>query len=169
MARKTTRSGAQPYSASTSSGPSSQPKLKNRRNENDEVYAYEHKLPKHHRTSAQTLSLTRDELKGAEPRRKRKQDDEQDSNDDMEERVRKLAMMIAGDEAGEVDSEESSVDSDEAWEESGSDEERWGDVFRDMDRGKGGKRKGKGKEVVKKVRFSLCGFCGADALTEMIL
>jgi U3 small nucleolar RNA-associated protein 14 len=58
-------------------------------------------------------------------------------------------MMIAGDDAGEVaDSDDEDLDSDGAWGSDGSDEERWGDVFRDLrKRGK----KGKGKEVVMKV------------------
>jgi U3 small nucleolar RNA-associated protein 14 len=69
----------------------------------------------------------------------------------MDERIRKVAMMIADEGPGEVDSEESSVDSDEAWEEGGSDDERWGDVFRDLEKGRGKKGKGKAKEVVRKV------------------
>jgi U3 small nucleolar RNA-associated protein 14 len=43
------------------------------------------------------------------------------------------------------------VDSDEAWESDGSDEERWGDVFRDLAKGKSKAKKAKGKEVVLKV------------------
>lgn len=62
-----------------------------------------------------------------------------------------MAMMIAEEGPGEVDSEESSIDSDEAWESGGSDEERWGDVFRDLQKGKGKKGKSKAKEVVRKV------------------
>jgi U3 small nucleolar RNA-associated protein 14 len=71
----------------------------------------------------------------------------------MEERIRKLQMMIASETPGEVDedSEESEVDSDEAWESDGSDEERWGDVFRDLAKGKSKAKKAKGKEVVLKV------------------
>lgn len=74
----------------------------------------------------------------------------------MEARIRKLAMQIAddGEEGGVVESDESDVDSDEAWEEGGSDEERWGDVFRDLEQGKKGGKKG--KEVVKKVSYAIC-------------
>jgi U3 small nucleolar RNA-associated protein 14 len=66
----------------------------------------------------------------------------------MEARIRKVAMMIAGDDGGEVeDDDDEDVDSDIAWESDGSDEERWGEVFRDLKKGKGTK----GREVVKKV------------------
>ena len=73
----------------------------------------------------------------------------------MEERIRKLQRMIASDAPGEIDedSEESEVDSDDAWGSEGSDEERWGDVFRDLQKGKSKKGK-KGKEVVLKVSRS---------------
>ena len=75
----------------------------------------------------------------------------------MEERIRKLQMMIASDAPGEIDedSEESEVDSDDAWASEGSDEERWGDVFRDLQKGKAKKEKAKGKDVVLKVNISL--------------
>jgi U3 small nucleolar RNA-associated protein 14 len=70
----------------------------------------------------------------------------------MEARIRKIAMRIADDKLeGLPSDEESEVDSDEAWGEDGSDEERWGDVFRELERGKGKKGKSKGKEVVVKV------------------
>lgn len=70
----------------------------------------------------------------------------------MQERVRKVAMMIASEGPQEVDSEESEVDSDEAWESDGSDEERWGDVFKELEKGKGKK---KAKDVVRKVGTDL--------------
>lgn len=72
----------------------------------------------------------------------------------MEERIRKLQMMIAGDEPGQIDedSENSEIDSDEAWASDGSDEDRWGDVFRDLQKDKSKTKKAKGKEIVKKVR-----------------
>ena len=94
------------------------------------------------------MSLTRDEEQGAKEPRKRQ---EEDDDDDMEARIRRVAMMIAEEGPGEVETDESDIDSDEAWEEDGSDEERWGDVFRDLRKGQKGK-KAKGKEeVVKKV------------------
>ena len=65
----------------------------------------------------------------------------------MDERIKKVAMMIADEEPGEVGSEESDVDSDQAWEEAGSDEERWGEVFRGIKREKGKKE----KELVREV------------------
>lgn len=76
--------------------------------------------------------------------------DDEDSGDDMAERIRSIARRIAQDELdGEVESAESEVDSDEAFEE--SDEERWGETFERLDRGKGKKGKSKAKEVVHKV------------------
>ena len=69
----------------------------------------------------------------------------------MEARIRKVAMMIAGEDMGDVESDESDVDSDIAWEEGGSDDERWGDVFRDLDKGKKSKSKAKKEEKVLKV------------------
>lgn len=111
----------------------------------DDAYEFDEKLPKRHRTSAQQLSLTRDE---AEPDRRR---GEEDDDEDMAARIRKVAMMIAGDEGAEVDeSDDEEVDSDAAWEEDGSDEERWGEVFRDLRKGKGKK----GKQVVLKVSYA---------------
>jgi U3 small nucleolar RNA-associated protein 14 len=107
--------------------------------------------------------LTYEELKAgpSEPRKRPKsnseangQDEEEDDEElEMEERIRKLQMMIASDAPGTIDedSEESEVDSDEAWESEGSDEERWGDVFRDLQKGKSKKSKSKAKEVVLKV------------------
>lgn len=77
----------------------------------------------------------------------------------MQERVRKVAMMIASEGPQEVDSEESEVDSDEAWESDGSDEERWGDVFRELEKGKGKK---KTKDVVRKVSTDLFMIQGAE-------
>lgn len=65
----------------------------------------------------------------------------------MDERIKKVAMMIADEGLGKVESEESDVDSDEAEEEGKSDEERWGDVIRGLGRSRGKKT----KEVVRKV------------------
>ena len=67
----------------------------------------------------------------------------------MEARIARMAMKIAGEGPGEVESGESDVVSDDAWEEDGSDEERWGEVFRGLKRGNG-KVKAK-KEVMRKV------------------
>jgi len=72
--------------------------------------------------------LSREELEALPRRWKRDEEDEEDEG--MEERIKKVAMMIANEGPGEVESGESDVDSDGAWEESGSDEERWGEVFR---------------------------------------
>jgi U3 small nucleolar RNA-associated protein 14 len=170
MARKTNGGPKAPFSASSASASKSKSKVKpsraNRASKNDpaNAYTYEPSLPKRHRTSEQQLSLSRDEAKAgpSSPRnRKNKKlqsgndDDEEegDEEEEMEERIRKLQMMIASETPGEVDedSEESEVDSDEAWESDGSDEERWGDVFRDLAKGKSKAKKAKGKEVVLKV------------------
>lgn len=121
--------------------------------EPDDAYTYLPSLPKRHRTSAVQLSLTKDEAAAAAGPSRRRQPgaDSEDEEDDMEERIRKVAMQIAEEGPGVVESDESDVDSDLAWEEGGSDEERWGDVFRDLNKGKGKKVKGKAKEVIKKV------------------
>lgn len=121
------------------------------------AYTFLPSLPKRHRTSEATLSLSKDEAGPSSPRSRQRQvegdedEGEEEDENDMEDRIRKLAMKIAADDVGEIDpeSEESEIDSDEAWGSDGSDEERWGDVFRDLERGKG--KKGKGKEIVKKV------------------
>ncbi|BEI93096.1 uncharacterized protein CcaverHIS019_0507240 [Cutaneotrichosporon cavernicola] len=106
----------------------------------DDAYTFDEKLPKRHRTSAAQLSLARDE---AQPERPGAEDDDED----MAARIRKVAMQIAGDDAAEVEeSDDEDIDSDEAWEEDGSDEERWGDVFANIKKGKGKK----GKAVVLK-------------------
>lgn len=168
MARKTNGGGHRvPFSASSQSASSkgkSKPTRANRSSKNDpsNAYVYEQALPKRHRTSEQQNSLSHEEAKlGSGPsKRKRKPQgedgdgDAEEEEEDMEERIRKLQMMIAGDAPGEIDedSEESEIDSDEAWESDGSDEERWGDVFRDLKSSKSKSQKAKGKEVVKKVR-----------------
>ncbi|OCF31506.1 U3 small nucleolar RNA-associated protein 14 [Kwoniella heveanensis BCC8398] len=153
--------GARPFSASTAS--TSKPtksqggsKAK-RRQDPTNAYTYLPSLPKRHRTSAQQFTLSRDELESAGPSKRRGQNggDDGDSDDDgdgqdMRARIRKVAMMIADDNPQEVESDESSIDSDEAWGSDGSDEERWGDVFRELDKGKGKKGKSKAKEVVRK-------------------
>lgn len=115
-----------------------------------DTYTYTPATVKRSRTSAHHFSLSKDE---AGPSTRRRRDDEEEDEDAaMEERIRQVAMRIAGDELLDLDeSEESDVDSDEAWESDGSDEERWGDVFRDLDKGKGKKGKSKAQEVVKKV------------------
>ncbi|GMK55726.1 hypothetical protein CspeluHIS016_0207820 [Cutaneotrichosporon spelunceum] len=106
----------------------------------DDTYTFDEKLPKRHRTGAAQLSLTRDE---AQPERPGDDDDDED----MAARIRKVAMQIAGDDAAEVEeSDDEDIDSNQAWEEDGSDEERWGDVFANLKKGKGKK----GKEVVLK-------------------
>lgn len=125
--------------------------------EPDDAYTYLPSLPKRHRTSTVQLSLTKDEaVASAGPSRRRYQpgEEEDGEEEDMETRIRKLAMQIAEDpneEGGQVESDESDVDSEMAWEEGGSDEERWGDVFRDLEKGKKGGKGKKEKEVVKKV------------------
>lgn len=173
MARKSNGNGnsnggpRMPFSASSQGKPNGGKKVysrANRASKNDpsNAYTYEPSLPKRHRTSEQQLSLTHEEAKAgpSERRRHRKPAEEQndeeaaeEEEEEMEDRIRKLQMMIAGDEPGQIDedSEESEIDSDEAWESDGSDEERWGDVFRDLKKDKSKNRKAKGKEVVKKV------------------
>jgi U3 small nucleolar RNA-associated protein 14 len=168
MARKTVGGPRAPFSASSASASNSKSKQKpsraNRASKNDpaNAYTYEPSLPKRHRLSEQQNSLSRDEAKAgpSSPRRKSKplkggddEEEEDDEEESMEERIRKLQMMIASDAPGQVDedSEESEVDSDQAWESDGSDEERWGDVFRDLSKGKSKAKVAKGKEVVLKV------------------
>jgi len=160
MARTANGGGRAPFSSATTTK-KSKPTRANRASKNDpaNAYTYEPSLPKRHRTSEQQNSLTYEETKAgpSSPRRKSKATQEEDEEDDeeleMEERIRKLQRMIASDAPGEIDedSEESEVDSDDAWGSEGSDEERWGDVFRDLQKGKAKKGK-KGKEVVLKVR-----------------
>ncbi|WVR04957.1 hypothetical protein IAU60_001969 [Kwoniella sp. DSM 27419] len=145
--------GSQPFSASSASTTKSKAKVANnskakRRLDPTNAYTYLPSLPKRHRTSAAQLSVSRDELEAAGPSRRRRDDESDD--EDMSNRIRKVAMMIADDNPQEVESDESSIDSDEAWESEGSDEERWGDVFRELDKGKGKKGKSKAQEVVRK-------------------
>jgi len=162
MARKLGRPNTgKPFSATTEV--KAQPKrIKKSRQDPSNAYTFIPELPKRHRTSEQTLSLTREEaLDAKENRRGKKAAEDEDSDDDMQARIRKVAMMIAQDAGGEVESDESDIDSDEAWEEDGSDEERWGDVFRDLDKGKKGKGKAKQQEEkTLKVRWALCGRAG---------
>ena len=67
----------------------------------------------------------------------------------MRDRIAKLAMMIASEDPGTVAEDESEVESDDAWDE--DDEERWGDTFRELEKGrKSGK--GKTKEVVRRLK-----------------
>ncbi|WWC61424.1 uncharacterized protein I303_104008 [Kwoniella dejecticola CBS 10117] len=150
--------GSQPFSASTSSTtkkskPVSSAKAK-RRQDPSNAYTYIPALPKRHRTSAAQLSVSKDELEAAGPSRRRDESDDED--EDMQSRIKRVAMMIADDDnPGEVESDESDIDSDEAWGSDGSDEERWGDVFRELDKGKGKKGKSKAKEVVRKAAIPL--------------
>ncbi|OCF55114.1 U3 small nucleolar RNA-associated protein 14 [Kwoniella mangroviensis CBS 10435] len=146
--------GSQPFSSSTSSGTKKSKPIKGskakRRQDPSNAYTYIPALPKRHRTSAAQLSVSKDELELAGPSR-RGNDDSDDEDEDMQSRIKKVAMMIADDEnTGEIESDESDIDSDEAWQSDGSDEERWGDVFRELDKGKGKKGKSKAKEVVRK-------------------
>jgi U3 small nucleolar RNA-associated protein 14 len=155
MARKAARTGnvRAPFTSSSSSAPA-KTRVPARKLNTSNAYTYIPALPKRARQSEQTLSLTRDES-GPAPRRRPKQDGEDEDEDEaMEARIKKLAMMIADDEVGMIgDSDEESIDSDEAWGEDGSDEERWGDVFRDLEKGKkqSSKGKAKAKDVVLKV------------------
>ncbi|WRT66861.1 uncharacterized protein IL334_003824 [Kwoniella shivajii] len=144
--------GSNPFSASTSSGTKSKPKSTakaKRRLDPSNAYTYLPSLPKHHRTSTAQLSLSKDERELAGPSRRRG-DDSDDEDEDMQARIKKVAMMIADDNPQAVESDESDIDSDEAFGSDGSDEERWGDVFRQLDKGKGKKGKSKAQEVVRK-------------------
>jgi U3 small nucleolar RNA-associated protein 14 len=163
MARTSNGAAKAPFSSAAASTKKAKPTRANRASKNDpsNAYTYIPALPKRHRTSEQQNSLSYEETKAgpSSPRRKSKQvnedDDEDDEEMEMEERIRKLQMMIASEAPGEIDedSEESEVDSDEAWGSEGSDEERWGDVFRDLEKGKSKSKgkKAKGNEVVLKV------------------
>lgn len=143
---------SKPFTASTVS--QEKPKkqvIKKKRLDPANAYTYLPSLPKRHRTSAFQNSLSYEELQQAKESSKGRLNDE-DDEESMQERVRKVAMMIASEGPQEVDSEESEVDSDEAWESDGSDEERWGDVFKELEKGKGKK---KAKDVVRKVGTDL--------------
>ncbi|WVO21772.1 uncharacterized protein IAS62_003085 [Cryptococcus decagattii] len=138
---------SKPFTASTIS--QEKPKkqvIKKKKLDPANAYTYLPSLPKRHRTSAFQNSLSYEELQQAKESSKGRHYHE-DDEESMQERVRKVAMMIASEGPQEVDSEESEVDSDEAWESDGSDEERWGDVFRELENGKGKK---KAKDVVRK-------------------
>ncbi len=149
MVRKGGRPVTKPFSASTDK-PAQKTRIKKKDQDGGNAYTFIQSLPKRHRTGEEKLSLTRDEEAMNKPRRVKK-GEEVDSDDDMEKRIRKVAMMIAQEGTGDVESDESDVDSDEAWEEDGSDEERWGDVFRDLEKGKKKKSKSKAEERVIKV------------------
>ncbi|WWC85210.1 uncharacterized protein L201_000069 [Kwoniella dendrophila CBS 6074] len=148
--------GSQPFSASTSStAKKSKPSISSakakRRQDPSNAYTFLPSLPKRHRTSKAQLSISKDELESAGPSRRVQEDSDDEENEDMQTRIKRVAMMIADDEnQGEIESDESDIDSDEAWNSDGSDEERWGDVFRELDKGKDKKGKSKAKEVVRK-------------------
>ncbi|WVQ77929.1 hypothetical protein IAT38_000009 [Cryptococcus sp. DSM 104549] len=152
---------SRPFTASTAST-SSKPKQKAARKQDpSNAYTYIPSLPKRHRTSAFQNSLTHEELvdsqdaarrrggaDGGKPRGRRGEDSEEEE-ESMADRVKRVAMMIAAEGPQEVDSDESEVESDDAWESGGSDDERWGDVFRELDKGKGGKNKKKAEVLMK--------------------
>ncbi|EIW70264.1 hypothetical protein M231_02770 [Tremella mesenterica] len=148
MARKTTKT---PFTSQTLTHSKSKPKSSKKLNPT-ELYTYLPSLPKRHRTSAQTLSLSREESAAHEKDVRRggkgkKRDEEDDGEEKMKDRIAKVAMMIASEETGVVE-DESEVESDDAWDE--GDEDRWGDMLRDM-RGKSGDgRSGKGEKGDKK-------------------
>ncbi|KAK4683749.1 U3 small nucleolar RNA-associated protein 14, partial [Tremellales sp. Uapishka_1] len=147
MARKPTRGSnpRAPFSAS-STVKAAPPKTKSKRKlDPTNAYTYVPALPKRSRTDDATLSLTREEA-GPSTRRRKPADEEEDEDEAMEERIRKLGMMIAEEGPGEVgDDDDEEVDSDEAFGEDGSDEDKWGDTFRDLEKAK--RKKGKGKAV----------------------
>lgn len=135
-----------PFSASSTVS-SRRPKHKAKRKlDSSNAYTYLPSLPKRHRTSEATLSLSREEVGASSSRDRHEKSDEEDEA--MDERIRKVAMMIADEGPGEVRSGESDVDSDGAWDEEGSDEERFGHVFSVMHRkGKGEKDKAAARKV----------------------
>ncbi|ODO03468.1 U3 small nucleolar RNA-associated protein 14 [Cryptococcus wingfieldii CBS 7118] len=137
---------SRPFTASTESKPKKAKAVPKRKLNTANAYTYIPDLPKRHRTSAFQNSLSHEELEESRAQNKGRHNDE-DNEESMQSRVKKIAMMIAGEEAQEVDSEESDIDSDAAWESDGSDEERWGDVVRAVQKGKGKK---KAKDVVLK-------------------
>lgn len=164
-------SGSSSSGPGSSSAPAPRPGKKIKNFDSSNAYTYVPALPKRHRTSEATFSLSRDELALSGPSSRNKQpparlgqgpedEDEEDEGEeeDMQERIRKLAMNIAADDVAPVESgsDDSEIDSDEAFDESGSDEERWGDVFRDLQKGKGKKSKGKGKEKEVVLKVSPC-------------
>ena len=146
MARKPGGLIKAPFSSSSNRS-TRKPQLKSKRKlDTSNAYTYLPSLPKRHRTSEATLSLSRDEAGASSSRDRYEEVDEE--GEAMDERIRKVAMMIADEGPGEVRDGESDVDSDGAWNEEGSDEERFGHVFSAMQR----KRKGeKVKAVPRKV------------------
>lgn len=143
--RKGRRSGGGGGAAPISNG--AERRKSKQQDDPSEAYTFMPALPKRHRTSEQQLGLTYEE-KQLQAQGGRRRDDD-DSDEDMNARIKKIAMMIAADDAGAVeDDDDEDVDSDEAWESDGTDEERWGDVFRGLKKGQGKK---KGKEVALKV------------------
>ncbi|WVO17029.1 hypothetical protein L204_104716 [Cryptococcus depauperatus] len=128
-----------PFTASTSTQSEAKKKLKQpKKSDYTNAYTFLPVLPKRHRTSTFQNSLSHEERELAKDNLRGKGRD-LDNDESMQARIRKVAMMIADDDAQEVE-EESEIDSDEAWESGGSDEERWGDIFRDL-KGNQGKKK----------------------------
>jgi U3 small nucleolar RNA-associated protein 14 len=123
-------------------------KLARRRAKDDivgnDVYTFEEGPSKRLRTDDDRFKLSREEnaLAGGS----RREDDEvdpEDSDDDMAARIRQAALKIAGHEALDLGDDESEIDSDAAWDEEGSDDERWGGAFEKW------KKNGKSKKAVK--------------------
>lgn len=150
MARKNSRATGV-FSASTEGGRKSKPKGKGKVRDNvEDAYTFKQELPKRHRTGESKFTLSREEKIGG-ARRIENEDD-----DNMNARIRKVAMMIAGDDKVDVlDSDDEDVESDDAWASEGSDEERWGYAFKKIEKGKG--KKGKGKEEILRVSSSAVG------------
>ncbi|WVQ71476.1 hypothetical protein IAR50_001014 [Cryptococcus sp. DSM 104548] len=137
---------SRPFTASTEAKPQKAKAIPKRKLNTANAYTYIPALPKRHRTSAFQNSLSHEEIEESKAQSKGRHNEE-DNEESMASRVKKIAMMIAGEEPQEVDSDESDIDSDAAWESDGSDEERWGDVVRAVQKGKGKK---KAKDVVLK-------------------
>jgi hypothetical protein len=121
----------------------------------DDIYTFEQGSSRHMRTDSNRFNLSREERslaggggasKSANPDASASEASDDDSDDDMASRIRAAALKIAGQESFDLQDDEEEVDSDDAWDEEGGDEDRWGDAF---EKWKGGKSNGKKKQSVK--------------------
>ncbi len=120
----------------------------------DDIYTFEQGSSRRMRTDSNRFNLSREERslaggrasKSANPDASASDVSDDDSDDEMASRIRAAALKIAGQESFNLEEDEEEVNSDDAWDEEGDDEERWGDAF---EKWKGGKSQGKKKVSVK--------------------